>query len=112
MKNAVRSIFSVVSMAAGLATITAAFAAGYPKDFLGYPAEADSYTRVISISNGTSVNVNHNEIVKFVNASNGASFVWRFYTPATTFDLNDVATSGFMDGRHAGIYVAKDSSQN
>jgi hypothetical protein len=58
------------------------------------------------------VNVKHNETVRFVDASTGASFVWRFYTPTMALDLGDVATSGFMGGRHTTVYVGKDPAQN
>jgi hypothetical protein len=112
MKSTMRSVLSVVGMATGLATFTAASAVSYPQEFLGYPGEETTNTRVVTIypnnPKGPWVNVRQNETVKFVNASTGASFVWRFYTPAMALEVSDIATPGFMDGRHTEVYVSKD----
>jgi hypothetical protein len=63
-------------------------------------------------ANSRSVNVIHGETVKFVSAYTGASFVWPFYTPATAFELGDVVTTGFMEGRRVGVLVDDDFLQN
>jgi hypothetical protein len=107
MKNRIRSIVPVASITVAMATISTAFAGGLPQDFLGYPAKADAYTRVVAVDANTSrVNVKHNEIVRFQNASNGTDFVWRFYTPAKSFSLGDVTTPEFTGGRGVTVYVA------
>jgi hypothetical protein len=109
MKNAIRSGLSAICFAAAMAAITTASAARYPQDFLGYPANADSYTRVVNVDpNSRWVNVNYDETVNFVNAATGTNFVWRFYTPAGVLDLNDVSTAEFMTGQRIRVYVSDD----
>jgi hypothetical protein len=113
MKNATRYALSAAAFVAAMATITTTSAASYPRDFLGYPANADAYTRTINIGPDSRwVNVNFDETINFVNSATGAKFVWRFYTPAGAFDLSDVSDAGFMNGKALRVYVGDDPATN
>jgi Heavy-metal resistance protein CzcE len=113
MKNAIRYVLAAAGFVTAMATITTTSAANYPRNFLGYPANADSYTRTVTIgSNSRWVNVNYDETVNFVNSATGAHFVWRFYTPAGVFDLSDVSATEFMNGQRLRVYVGDDPTVN
>ena len=112
MKNSIRCISSAVSLAAGLAIATTAFAGGYVQD-LGEAADAGPGARTITIKPDTKwVNVTRDETVKFVDASSGKNFAWRFDTLAMKLDLAAVAPSEVLNGRHIAAYVAYSPNEN
>ncbi|HTD89202.1 MAG TPA: CzcE family metal-binding protein [Burkholderiales bacterium] len=105
MHYSTRSILSAVSLAASFTVASTAFAMGWSQDF-GAPSDETSATRVITVNPDTRwVNVERDETVKIVNASNGKSFAWHFDTPAMVFDLAAVAPTDVLDGRHIQAYV-------
>ena len=89
--------------------ISAASAAGIPidRDF-GSASDERYANRVITIApNAKWVNVTQDEIIKFVDASSGKSFAWKFDTIVRVFELSSVAPDGILSGHHVDAYVAE-----
>ena len=89
--------------------ISAASAAGIPidRDF-GSASDERYANRVITIApNAKWVNVTQDEIIKFVDASSGKSFAWKFDTIVRVFELSSVAPNGILSGHHVDAYVAE-----
>ena len=88
--------------------------AGYsPDQDFGSQGQANGFDRVITISADAKwVNVTRDETVKFIDASSGKSFVWRFNTPAWMFDLSKVAPSGILSGRRIDAYIGNSWREN
>ncbi len=107
MKRLFLSGTAIVGLVAALTFASGAAAAGYSLDQdLGSLGSDNVFNRVITISpNARWVNVNRHEIVKFIDAASGKSFVWYFNTPAPKFDLSKVAPSGILAGRRVDAYV-------
>ncbi len=102
-----KSMFSVL-----LVTIFAAAAmvsAGELPLFHGEPGSDQSFDRVITVKPDAKwVNVMSGETVKFVDATTGKSFVWRFDIPnLATFDLAAVAPRGVLSHDRLTVYVAQ-----
>ena len=107
MKRTFHSGTAIVGLVAALTFASGASAAGYSADQdFGSPGHDNVYERVITISpRARWVNVNRDETVKFIDASSGKSFVWRFNTPAMRFDLSKVAPAGILSGRRIDAYI-------
>lgn len=92
-----------------LAGSMAAAAQAYPTEILGTSVPAASATRTVVVTSATrSVDVAYGEAVKF--DVNGQSFAWKFYTPARSFDLNQV--SGVALPQPVRVYVGPDTMNN
>ena len=111
-----KSSIKVISLAIGLigsaivgVPASAAYTATIPgvPGYIGEMAANDAgVTRVITIKPGTKyVNVEQNEVVKFVDEASGRSFVWNFDTPTwASFDLA-AAAPGVLGSHHVEVYV-------
>ena len=114
MKDFIRSGTVAFSVVASLMIAPAALAieSGAGK-YIGEPGDSNSFDRVITIApNAKWVNVTRGETIKFVDASSGQSFVWRFDTPNWTMvDLGAVAPDS-LGGRHVSAYVANSPDDN
>jgi Heavy-metal resistance protein CzcE len=101
-----KSSLKIIALAAGLIGSTAVFAAGTPM-YIGEAIDgATDAQRVITIKPDTKwVNVRENEVVKFVDAASGKSFVWDFDTGRdVAFDLSKVEPA-ILGGHHVAAYV-------
>ncbi len=107
MKRIFYSGTAIVGLVAALTFASGASAAQYSTDQnLGSQGHDNVFERVITISPNTKwVNVNREESVKFIDASTGKSFVWRFDTPEMRFDLSKVAPAGILSGRRVDAYI-------
>jgi len=106
MKTAIRTA-ATAGLTAGLMIASTAFAIAIPstRDF-GLNAEGAFVDRVITLTPDTrSVGVYRNQTVKFVDAASGRSFIWRFDTLNTAFDLDQVAPDGVAGASHVKTYV-------
>ena len=91
--------------AAVLLTVGTASAQYSPNDDPGTPGQENVFNRVITIHPSTKhVNVNGDEIIKFVDSTTGRSFVWNFNTEADTIQLSRIAPTGMFGGRSITIY--------
>ena len=107
MNRLFRSGAAIFGFTAALTFTSGAVAAEYSLDQdLGSLGDDKVFERVITISpNARWVNVNRDEIIKFIDAASGKSFVWNFKTPADKFDLSKVAPAGILSGRQVIAYV-------
>jgi hypothetical protein len=115
MKASVRRGIVEIAGAAALSLVMIGSAAGYAIDQdLGSPAnESSSFAHEIDISRDTRwVNVDEGEVVKFVDASSGKSFYWRFDTLAGKVMLDRIAPAGFLAGQHVDAYVNRGAAQD
>ena len=106
MKTAIRTA-ATAGLTAALMIASTAFAIAIPstRDF-GLNAEGAFVDRVIMLTPETqSVGVYRNQTVKFVDAASGRSFVWRFDTLNTAFDLDQIAPGGVAGTGHIKTYV-------
>ena len=106
IKKLVRSCVAMFGFVAAL-MFASAVPAGYAVDQdFGSPGQDGNFDRVITIAPDAKwVNVTRDETIKFVDATSGKSFVWRFDTLANVFDLGGIAPTGFLGGRHIDAYV-------
>ena|SRR6185436_2660127 len=105
MKTAIRTA-ATAGLTAGLMIASTAFAIAIPstRDF-GLNAEGAFVDRVITLTPDTrSVGVYRNQTVKFVDAASGRSFIWRFDTLNTAFDLEQIAPD-VAGASHVKTYV-------
>ncbi len=94
--------------ALALSSAFCAAAAAYPTGVLGSAAPADSATRVVALTPSThSVDVAFGETVAF--EANGQRAAWQFYTPARSFDLNQVLPAL---GQSVKVFVGPDLKNN
>lgn len=109
MKRLTHSGTAVAGFVAALTFTSGALAMGYsPEHDFGSQPQGAHFDRVITIAPDAKwINVNRNETVKLVDASSGKSLVWRFDTPATTFPLSKMASSGILSGRQIDVYIAQ-----
>lgn len=114
MKRLIHSGTMVVGLIAAVSFTSGASAMGYSPDHdFGSQPQGTHFDRVITVAPDAKwINVNRDETVKLVDASSGKSFVWRFDTPAMTFALSKVASSGILSGRHVDVYIAQPSSDD
>ena len=106
MKTAIRTA-ATAGLTAGLMIASTAFAIAIPstRDF-GLNAEGAFVDQVVMLTPNTqSVGVYRNQTVKFVDASTGRSFTWRFDTISTGFDLDQIAPGGVAGAGHIKTYV-------
>jgi len=98
-----------ISALALAGSMAAAAAHAYPTEVLGMSVPASSATRTVVLTPATkSVDVAYGEAVKF--DVNGQSFAWKFYTPARSFNLNQV--SGVPLSQPVRVYVGPDTMNN
>jgi hypothetical protein len=82
----------------------------YPTAVLGDAAPDSAAVRTVTITPDTrSVDVEFGETVVF--STNNARFAWRFYTPARSFDLNQIAPAGAL-AQTVRVYVGPDLNNN
>src|SRR5690349_3634203 len=94
-----------VTIGLAMAACTTPGAYNAATDF-GTAGQENIYDRVITISPTTKwVNVNQDETIKFIDAESRRSFVWYFNTPAMKIDLEKVAPTGMLVGRHVEAYL-------
>ena len=106
-----KRLFRIVTiMAVGAAVMLAAgtAAAQYSaNDAPGTPGKENVYNRVITVRPDTKyLNVNGNEIIKFVESATGKSFVWNFNTLADTISMSKIAPAEMFSGSNIVIYRA------
>ncbi len=107
MKSIIHRSVTGVFAAAVLAIGSSAFASGSLGSLnTGEPADSSAYARVIVITPTTkSVDVEQDEVVKFVNTATGKSFVWDFDTASwADIDLSTIAPPGVISA-HVKAYV-------
>jgi|SRR6476620_6170182 hypothetical protein len=105
MRNTLRTSVAVAAFAAAMtaASSASALALRTSQDF-GKPADGAFVDRVITITPDMHpIGVLRNQTVKFIDASTGQSFVWRFDTAETNFDLSQVAPAA--GAIHVKTYV-------
>lgn len=115
MKGSVRRRIVATVVAGIWSTLLAGTAAAYAieRDF-GSPADgSSSFARTIDITPETHwVNVDQNEVVRFLDVSSGKSFYWRFDTAARVVELNKIAPTGFLPVRRIDAYVKLPPAQD
>jgi len=115
MKRSMRRGFIGAIVAAGLSSVMVGSAAGYALDQdFGSPADSrSSFVREIDISPETNwVNVDQNEVIKFVDTSSGKSFYWRFDTGNRMVKLENIAPAGSLAGKRNDAYVSDPGPQD
>ena len=115
MNRSMRRCLVGTIAAAALSTVIVGSAAAYaPEQDFGSAADSrSSSVREIDISPDTKwVNVDQDEVVKFVDASSGKSFYWRFDTRNFMVRLQDIAPAGFLTGRQIDAYVSAPAAQD
>ena len=106
MKTAIRTT-ATAGLVAATMIASSAFAIALPssRDF-GVNAEGAFFDRIIMLTPETqSVGVYRNQTVKFVDAASGRSFIWRFDTANTAFDLDQIAPGVVAGAGHIKTYV-------
>ena len=82
----------------------------YPTAVLGDAAPDGADARTVTITPDLrSVDVQFGETVLF--STNDSRFAWRFYTPARSFDLNQIAPAGVLK-QMVRVYVGPDLNNN
>jgi hypothetical protein len=82
----------------------------YPTAVLGDAAPDSTQARTVTITPDTrSVDVDFGETVVF--RTSDSRFAWRFYTPARSFDLNQIAPAGAL-AQTVRVYVGPDLNNN
>ncbi len=107
MKSSVRNGIAAGGLSTALMLASSAFAVALPSSLdFGMPAAGAFIDRVVTITpDMTSIGIYRNQTVKFVDASTGQSFTWRFDTPYTGFDLSRIAPAGIPAAEHVKAYV-------
>ena len=112
MKSSIKALGLAIALAGGAIAGAPAFAEytaaipGVP-GFIGERASDDAgVTKVVTIKPTTKwVNVNQDEVVKFVDEASGKSFVWNFDTKDwASFDLAAAAPE-VLGNHHVQVYV-------
>jgi hypothetical protein len=93
-----------------IASTLCAFAHAYPTAILGDAVPDSPAARNVTLTPDTrSVDVRFGETVVF--NANGTRFAWQFYTPARSFDLNQIAPAASL-AKRVRVYVGPDLNNN
>ena len=106
MKTVIRTT-ATAGLTAALMIASTAFAVALPSSLdFGTSANEAFVDRVITITPETrSVGILRDQRVKIIDAATGQSFVWRFDTRNSGFDLSQIAPAGMTGAAHVKAYV-------